>query len=801
MKSIQAVSRRKPTKLGLALAVAGLAGTGSVLAEPALLSEQALVDSLDTYCAKCHNFEDFAGGMALELLDFSDMSGSMEVGEEIVRKLSAGVMPPAGETRPDSALNDRMVASLEAKLDSVWAATPALVPPGVHRLNRAEYENVVRDLLALDVDASTLLPVDDTSYGFDNMAGSLGSSPALIESYISAAAKISRLALGHELAPTQKDYLAPADYSQNRHMEGLPFGTRGGLLVEHYFPADGEYVFSWAPIRDNAGGLFGSTTGEELELSVDGERVKLYSIDDDVPRRSSEDRIELRVPVTAGLKKVALTFLSKTHIPNDDLNQHFERTTLTQNVSGFKFSPHVNKLSIAGPFEASRPQQTASRERVFSCYPQQASEEADCARSIVGTLARKAYRRPVGAEDMQHLLSFYEAGRKDGDFESGIQRALQVILSDPAFIYRAEQVNVELAGTGDYYPVSQLELASRLSFFLWSSAPDDELMQLATDGKLRQPDILEQQVERMLADPRSHALVQNFAAQWLQLRNLASAAPVATLFPDFDDNLREALRTETEMFFESIMREDQNVVRMLDANYTFLNERLAKHYGIPGIYGSQFRRVELPPEFDDRRGLLGKGSIQTVSSVADRTSTVRRGKWVLLNILGVVPPEPPPNVPALEEVDGAVAGPQTMRERMTMHATNPACASCHQMMDPIGFALESFNAIGQERDREAGKPLDLSGRLVDGQTFNGPSELREALMHYSPRFVQMLTERLLTYALGRGVEYYDMPVVRDIARKAAEHDNRFSALVLGIVESQPFQNNQIVSENLSTAER
>ncbi|HWK55260.1 MAG TPA: DUF1587 domain-containing protein, partial [Hyphomicrobiales bacterium] len=370
MKSIQAVSRRKPTKLGLALAVAGLAGTGSVLAEPALLSEQALVDSLDTYCAKCHNFEDFAGGMALELLDFSDMSGSMEVGEEIVRKLSAGVMPPAGETRPDSALNDRMVASLEAKLDSVWAATPALVPPGVHRLNRAEYENVVRDLLALDVDASTLLPVDDTSYGFDNMAGSLGSSPALIESYISAAAKISRLALGHELAPTQKDYLAPADYSQNRHMEGLPFGTRGGLLVEHYFPADGEYVFSWAPIRDNAGGLFGSTTGEELELSVDGERVKLYSIDDDVPRRSSEDRIELRVPVTAGLKKVALTFLSKTHIPNDDLNQHFERTTLTQNVSGFKFSPHVNKLSIAGPFEASRPQQTASRERVFSCYPQ-----------------------------------------------------------------------------------------------------------------------------------------------------------------------------------------------------------------------------------------------------------------------------------------------------------------------------------------------------------------------------------------------------------------------------------------------
>ncbi|HWK52779.1 MAG TPA: DUF1592 domain-containing protein, partial [Hyphomicrobiales bacterium] len=392
-------------------------------------------------------------------------------------------------------------------------------------------------------------------------------------------------------------------------------------------------------------------------------------------------------------------------------------------------------------------------------------------------------------------------GRKDGDFESGIQRALQVILSDPAFIYRAEQVNVELAGTGDYYPVSQLELASRLSFFLWSSAPDDELMQLATDGKLRQPDILEQQVERMLADPRSHALVQNFAAQWLQLRNLASAAPVATLFPDFDDNLREALRTETEMFFESIMREDQNVVRMLDANYTFLNERLAKHYGIPGIYGSQFRRVELPPEFDDRRGLLGKGSIQTVSSVADRTSTVRRGKWVLLNILGVVPPEPPPNVPALEEVDGAVAGPQTMRERMTMHATNPACASCHQMMDPIGFALESFNAIGQERDREAGKPLDLSGRLVDGQTFNGPSELREALMHYSPRFVQMLTERLLTYALGRGVEYYDMPVVRDIARKAAEHDNRFSALVLGIVESQPFQNNQIVSENLSTAER
>ncbi len=775
----------------------GSALSGIVASTPSL-DPAGIKAMVDTYCTECHNFDDYSGGLDLEGFDFARLGDDAATGEKIIRKLSAGVMPPSGKDRPDVESHAQLVSSLESILDTAWAETPHMAPPGVHRLNRREYANAIRDLLALEVDPAKLLPVDDTSYGFDNMAGSLGTSPALIEAYVSAAARISRLALGHELGTTRKEYHAPPDYSQNGQVDGLPFGSRGGLLVNHYFPADGEYQFNWAPVRSNAGGMFGEEDGEILELTIDGERVKVWELANELPRNMADERYVVRVPVSAGMKRVGLAFISRSHVPNEDLNQHFERTTLTQNVGGFTFAPHVNAMSIAGPFEGVRPEQTASRERVFVCRPAEIAEEAACAQQILASLAERAYRRPATERDMELLMGFYAAGREQGDFETGIQQGLQLVLSDPAFIFRAEKLP-EGAVSGQSYPVSELELASRLSFFLWSSLPDQELLTLAQESKLREPAVIESQVKRMLADPRASEFVSNFAGQWLQLRNLQSAAPVANLFPDFDDNLRQALRTETELFFESVMREDRPVTELLDANYTFLNERLARHYGIPGIYGSQFRRVELTPEFDMRRGLLGKGSFLTVSSVADRTSTVLRGKWVLLNILGVLPPDPPPNVPVLAENGATGSAPQTMRQRMEEHGSNPACASCHLMMDPIGFALDSFDRTGRYRTTEFGQPLNLAGKLVDGQAFNGPTELREALLHYQPQFVQTMTERMLTYALGRGVEYYDMPVVRSIVRNTQAHDNRFSAMVLGIVESQPFQSNQVAADSQTAA--
>ncbi len=750
-----------------------------------------LQELTEAYCTECHNFEDYSGGLDLEGFDFSAIGSQAEVGEKLIRKLNAGVMPPPGKPRPDAEELNVLVSSIANTLDAAWESSPTLVPPGAHRMNRQEYANAIRDLLDMEIDTSTMLPVDDTSFGFDNMAGSLNSSPALIEAYVAAAAKISRLALGHDLEATRKEYHAPPDYSQNRHIPGLPFGSRGGMLVEHQFPADGEYTFNWTPVRSNAGGMFGEGDGEQLELSIDGVQIKVWDVANENPRNMTDERFAVTVPVTAGLHKVGLSFTARTHMPSNDFNRKFERTTLTQDVVGFTFAPHVNAISITGPFDAQRPEKTASRDRVFSCYPANSDEELTCATEILGALGTQAYRRPVTNDDLQLLLQFFEAGRTDGDFETGIQLALQLMLSDPEFIYRTE---IEPAnGAGQYYAVSDLELASRLSFFLWSSAPDAELLQIASEGRLREGNMLEQQVQRMLADERSSALVNNFAAQWLQLRNLQSASPVADLFPDFDDNLRQSFRIETELLFESIMREDRDVVELLDADYTFVNERLARHYGMPDVYGSNFRRIELGSEFDNRRGLLGKGSVLTVSSVADRTSPVLRGKWVLLNILGVVPPDPPPNVPALEVSDNPAAGPQTMRDRMTQHRNNPSCSSCHMMMDPIGFALDSFDRIGRFRTTENGRMLDTTGELVDGQIFDGPSELREALMHYSPQFVQTMAERMLTYALGRGVVYYDMPVVRQIVRKAGEQDNRFSALIMAVVESQPFQMNQRAS--------
>lgn len=767
--------------------------------------------TLNRYCVGCHSAKLKTGGLTLEGLDFARIGEHPETGEKIVRKLRAGLMPPIGMPRPDMATQVSLQAELERKLDLAAEARPTPVAPGAHRLNRKEYANTIRDLLALDIDTAKMLPVDDSSYGFDNMAGTLGVSPTLIDSYISAAAKISRLALGHDLGSSEKKFVVPADYSQSRRVDGLGFGTRGGMQVRYYFPADGVYAINWAPVRANAGGVFGTgTKGEQLELTLDGARLKVFDFDKEVAGNTHDDRHEVRIPVKAGLRTVGLAFVSTTHLPSDDLNQRTERTLLVNGtVDGFTFAPHVNSITINGPFDGKRPDHTASRDRVFVCQPANASEEIPCARKILTSLATKAYRRPVGDNDLEILLGFYQSGRADGDFEDGIERALQMVLSHPEFIYRTEEVPAGLKA-GQTYRVGDLQLASRLSYFLWSSAPDDELLKLAAQGKLSTPATLEHQVRRMLADPRSHELVSNFAGQWLQLRNLDAAAPIDQIFPDFDDNLRQAFRKETEMFFESIMREDRNVVDLLTADYTFVNERLAKHYGIPNVYGSEFRRVQLGPEFEFRRGLLGHGSILTVTSVADRTSPVQRGKWVMLNILGVVPPDPPPNVPPLKQSDvkangETVAVTVSMRKRMEEHRANPVCASCHKMMDPVGFALESFDAIGKYRLEEFGEKLDLSGGLVDGSKFDGPSGLRRELLRYAPQFEQTMTERLLTYALGRGVEYFDMPAVRRIVRGAAGNDHRFSSLVLGIVSSRPFQMNQLAPEtvavNLNQASR
>jgi hypothetical protein len=780
------------------LAVAISSQSGSTFRTPTLLAmqqdgarERAV---LDEYCVMCHGPRLNSGNLRLDDLNITKIGERAEVGEKIVRKLRAGVMPPPDQKRPDAATYEFLAKSLERRLDLAAAAKPTLTPPGPHRLNRREYANAIRDLLGLEVDPASFLPVDDTSDGFDNIASALNTSPALVESYVSAAAKISRLALGHEEATVQKTYVTPSDYSQTRTVEGMSFGTRGGIQARHFFPVDGFYAFNWTPVRSNAGGIHGDASGEQLELTVDGERIKMWNVQTEAPRNASDLKYEYRVPIRAGLRTVELAFIGKELIPSDDFNKYFDRAFhLPGGIGGFTFVPHVNALIITGPYDPVRPDHTETRDRILVCRPATAAEETPCARKILTTLASKAFRRPATAASLDGALAEYQAGRKGADFEAGIERGLQMILADPEFIYRIEEVPATQAAQS--YAVSDLELASRLSFFLWSSIPDDELRTVAAQGKLRSPGMLSKQVKRMLADPRSSEFISNFAGQWLQLRNLQSVTRVDELFPNFDDNLRQAFRTESEMFFESIVREDRNVVDLLDADYTFVDERLAKYYGIPGVYGSRFRRVQLGPELDIRRGLLGKGSMLAVTANADRTSPVRRGKWVLINLLGVIPPDPPPNVPPFKENTGRGPAPATMRDRMEQHRVNPSCASCHKMMDPVGFALEGFDAAGAYRATEAGKKLDLTGSLVDGTKFEGPTQLRKAILKYSPRFVETLTERLMTYALGRGVKSFDMPAVRKISAGAAANNNHFSSIVLGIVESPAFQRNQVATKN------
>jgi mono/diheme cytochrome c family protein len=750
----------------------------------------ALRSLVDQHCAGCHSARLKSGGVALDGRDLSDIAANPAPWERSVRRIRAGMMPPAGSPRLEPALREALAAGLEAELDR--HAAVQLPPPGLHRLNRSEYQNAIRDLLALDVDAAKFLPTDDSTAGFDNMAGTLVMSPPLLEAYLSAAGRISRLAVGTALTPTQTVYRVPEDATQDYHVEGLPFGTRGGLLVRHQFPATGEYALKVIPVnKGNMGSntAFGEVRGEKLEILLDGERVQLLDWDTAVAKGGT---LDVRVPITAGPHRLGVTFAATNYAPLLDLNQRFLRSTIeTGGLPGFTFFPHVGSVRIDGPYNAAVAADTPSRRKVFICRPVRPAEEDACARRIVGSLARRAYRRPATTHDINTLMTFYTMGRQNADFDRGIEMALRRLLADPQFLYRRETEPAAVA-TGTPYRISDLELASRLSFFLWSSIPDDELLTLASKGRLNEPAVLERQVKRMLADARSEALVVNVAGQWLNLRGLQTQAPVVMAFPDFDDNLRQAFRRETELFFASIVREDRSVLDLLTADYTFVNERLARHYGIPNVYGSQFRRIHLGKEFDMRRGLLGHGSQLAVSSQPGRTSPVQRGKWFMQTFLGVSPPSPPPGVViriASTEKDAHGGTKQSMRQQMELHRTTEPCKSCHKIMDPIGFTLENFDAVGTWRTEDGGEVVDATGQLVDGTMMDGVAGLREVAIRYSPQFVRVATEKLLAYGLGRGAEHFDMPLVRSIVRDAAPSNYRFSSLVLGVVKSRQFQMN------------
>jgi hypothetical protein len=786
-----------------------LRGSRPAVAPALAASQQAL---LDQYCVTCHNNRLKTANLSLEGADLAAIGAHAELWERVVRKLRAGVMPPPDIRRPPLEEYEGLRDFLEAELDRHAAGRPNPGTVVLHRLNRTEYANAIRDLLDLEVDVAALLPPDDSARGFDNIAGSLTISPTLLESYTSAAARVARMAVGYWKTPTEATYLTPGDASQNRHIEGLPLGTRGGLKVRHDFPAAGEYRFE---IQNFGIGSF--VPGEQLEILVDGERAHLFKyqgVGMNVGMTAEADgTLTVTVPVKAGSRVVGATFLQTNFRPSLDMIRQYDRKSLENNtIPQIEYYPAIGYLRISGPFNAQRPEDSKSRRRIFACQPEGVAQDAapgaaaasaasrrgapdvaanelGCANQILTTLARRAYRRPVSAADVTTLMAFYQEGRKAGTFEDGIELALRRLLASPQFLVRAEREPLSVPA-GQPYRISDLELASRLSFFLWSSIPDDELITVASQGRLSSPRVLEQQVRRMLADAKASALVTNFAQQLLYLRNLKATSPDGVIYPDWDDELRQAFQREAELFFASIMREDRDVLDLLTADHTFVNERLARHYGIPNVYGSQFRRVTLPPELDYRRGILGKGSFLSITWTQNfRTSPVKRGAWVLENILGTPPPEPPPNVPPLEDTkeEGKVL---TLREQMTLHRRAPTCAGCHKIMDPIGFALDNLDADGKWRAKQGGEggvPIDAAVDLFDGQKVTGPVGLRTALLRYSPQFLRMFTEKMMTYAVGRGMDYTDMPTIRAIARDVEKDHNRFSAVVMAVVKSAQFQ--------------
>jgi mono/diheme cytochrome c family protein len=809
---------------------------------------------MKTWCVGCHNQAAAKAGidssrkLQLDALDPANVDKDRKTWELIVRKLRAGQMPPSGSKRPEPTLFDAHITSLENELDRT--ATVFAPPPGLHRLNRTEYANVIRDLLDLEIDAAKYLPSDDSTAGFDNIAGALGISSTLVEAYVNAAQKIARLALGYPEDAGLVVYRTKEDTSQDYHVEGLPFGTRGGMLVPHVFPSDGEYTVTVTPIfGDNMSPTgFGSVPCEKLEILLDGELLGLLNWQGggrnaggncgnrgrgagpngqdtaQPPATATGDGaaggggggfgrggtpMRVRFKTTAGKHMIGATYLATNFAPLLDLDRHFMRSTVqTGPTPGYTFFPHVGTIRIEGPFNATQAKDSASRRKIFICTPKTAAEETACARRIATNLVTYAFRRPATQADVNLLMAFYEQGRKEKNFDTGIELVLARILSSVQFIYRIEEEPATRTGstagatilasqraqaprTPPTYRLNDLDLASRLSFFLWSSIPDDQLLKVAASGRLKDPAVLEQQVRRMLKHPKAEALAVNFAGQWLNLRGLDASAPLPLTYPDFDDPLRQAMRREVELLFDTIVREDRNIGELLTADYTFVNERLAKHYGIKNIYGSQFRRVTLGPGFEARRGLTGKGAFLVTTSKPDRTSPVTRGKWVMTNILGMSPPSPPADVPPLPPRAGDQnAKEPSMRKKMEDHRVRQDCIQCHRLTDPIGFALENFDAIGLWRSHDEGEAINSKDQLFDNSMVDGPVSLRQWLAtSYDKQFVTVATEKLLTYALGRGVEAGDMPLVRSITRDVVRDNGRFSAIVLGIVRSLPFQAN------------
>ena len=778
-------------------------GAGAASAQPP--DDRAL---LARYCVGCHNDRTLTAGVSLQGVDLDrvgEHAAEVELWEKVVRKLRARAMPPAGRPRPGEAEYEGFVARLEAAIDAAAAARPNPGRrPAVHRLNRAEYANAVRDLLALDVDTRALLPADDSGYGFDNIADVLSVSPMLTERYLSAARKISRLAVGDpNLAPATEIFTVDKYLKQDgRVSDDLPFGSRGGLAVRHTFPVDGEYVVKIYLSRTYDGRLRGLADRHELEVRLDGALVRTLTVGGPVRdaagaeqrrdyRNSADDGQEVRFTAPAGPHLLAVTFVDQAAVLEGMRRPHYAVTSY-EYAGDQTLDPGIGRVELRGPYNVTGRGDTPSRRAVFVCRPPadaapSGPEETACARRILGKLGRRAFRRPVADRDLDMLLGFFRLGRETGDFDAGIEMALRRVLVSPDFLFRRERDPAGVAA-GAAYPVSEHELAARLSFFLWSSIPDDELLDLAERGALREAGVLEAQVARMLADPRSASLVENFGGQWLYLRNMALVAPDPYAFADFDANLRQAMARELALFLDRQIRQDRSVLELLTSDETFVNQRLAEHYGIPNVYGNHFRPVALDGALSPRRGLLGKGSVLTVTSYAHRTSPVVRGKWLLENILGSPPPPPPPDVPALAENDDRGEPPRSVRERLEAHRENPACAGCHRVMDPLGFALENFDAIGRWRTvTEAGTPVDAAGELVDGTPVDGPESLAAALLKRPDNFVTTVTEKLLTYGLGRGAEYYDAPAVRRIVREAKNDDYRWSAVIAGIVRSVPFQ--------------
>jgi len=763
-------------------------------------------DLVRQYCFGCHNDRAKVGGLSLERVDLADVGSHADVWEAVVRKLQSGQMPPAGRPRPDAPAVSTFVSTLEGALDHAAAAKPNPGRPVTHRLTRTEYANAVRDLLALEIDARTLLPTDDTDqHGFDNNSEVLSISPALLERYLAAARTVSRFAVGRSAtAPRIDTYSIPDRMIQDERVsDRLPFGSRGGAAITHYFPVDGEYVMTLRLQTTLYHAVRGLADPHTIDVRLDRQRIKTFTVGGKAIKpppasfagtltwnpewetyaNNADEGLEVRFAAKAGTHTIGISFVKQAWEP-EDIAQPPRTGWGFGTDEMFDGSPGLSSVTVEGPFSDAGPGDTASRRRIFVCRPKQEREEETCARTILSGLARRAYRRPTTTADVNTLMSFYQRGRRNGTFDAGIESALQRLFISPDFLFRLE-LDPPGSTPGTPHKISDIELASRLSFFLWSSIPDDELLEAATRGTFSTPAGLERQVRRMMADPRSKALVENFAAEWLQLRDLRNAVPDPDLFPGFDENLRDAFRQETELFIEDQLRTDRGVPDLLSANYTFVNERLAEHYGIRDVYGSRFRRVELTD--GQRGGLLGQGSILTITSYPNRTSPVLRGKWLLENILGTPPPPPPPDVPALKD-KGANGQRQSVRQRLEEHRQNPVCATCHSQMDPLGFALEHFDAVGGWRTEDDGRtPVDAGGALPSGDKFDGLTGLRALLLTRREQFVSTVSERLLGFAVGRGVEYYDRPAVRTILRDAAASDYRWSAIILGVVRSTPFQ--------------